>query len=70
MKNLRLRDGEKMLAPGSRPDLIAVDTKSRELVGIETKASEPDQGIVAQAAEYMTALKAHASQKVFEAHAS
>ena len=60
MKNLRLRDREKTLAPGSRPDLVAVDIKSRELVGIELKAGEPDQGIVAQAAKYMTALKAHA----------
>ncbi|MGV0795784.1 hypothetical protein ABQF26_02380 [Mycolicibacterium elephantis] len=34
-----------------------MDTKSRELVGIELKAKWPDQGIVAQAAKYMTALK-------------
>lgn len=60
MKNLRLRDREKKVAPGSRPDLVAVDTKSRELVGIELKAGEPDQGIVAQAARYMAALKAQA----------
>lgn len=63
MKNLRLRDREKMLAPGARPDLVAVDTKSRELVGIELKAGEPDQGIVAQAAKYMRALKAHADSE-------
>jgi hypothetical protein len=62
-KNLRLRDREKMLAPGSRPDLVAVDTRSRELVGIELKAGEPDQGIVAQAAKYMAALKAHAESE-------
>lgn len=63
MKNLRLRDREKMLAPGSRPDLVALDTKSRELVGIELKAGEPDQGIVAQAAKYMSALKTQAESE-------
>ncbi|TDY09766.1 hypothetical protein BCL50_1863 [Mycolicibacterium litorale] len=56
-KHLRLTDREKVLAPGSRPDLIAVDTKSKELVGIELKAGTPDEGIVAQAAKYMDALK-------------
>nr|WP_131721718.1 hypothetical protein [Mycolicibacterium komanii] len=60
MKNLRLRDREKVLAPGCRPDLVAIDRKSRELVGIELKAGEPDQGIVAQAARYMSALKQRA----------
>lgn len=57
MRHLRLTDREKTLAPGSRPDLVAIDTRSRELVGIELKAGRPDQGIVAQAAKYMTALK-------------
>ncbi|BBZ55208.1 hypothetical protein MPHO_22000 [Mycolicibacterium phocaicum] len=37
-----------------------MDTKTKELVGIELKAEEPDQGIVAQAAKYMKALKAQA----------
>ena len=60
VQNLRLRDRETVLAPGSRLDLVAVDARTRELVGIELKAGEPDQGIVAQAAKYMTALKAQA----------
>jgi hypothetical protein len=59
-KRLRLTDREKVLAPGARPDLVAVDTKTHELVGIELKAGEPDQGIVAQAAKYMKALKVQA----------
>jgi hypothetical protein len=63
VKNLRLRDRETVLAPGSRPDLVAVDTRTRELVGIELKAGHPDQGIVAQAAKYMTALKARAESE-------
>ncbi|WP_083405614.1 PDDEXK family nuclease [Mycolicibacterium rutilum] len=57
VRNLRLTDREKTLAPGSRPDLVAIDTKTRELVAIELKAGHPDQGIVAQAARYMTVLK-------------
>lgn len=57
-KNLRIRDREKRIAPGAKIDLVAVDTKTRELVGIELKAEVPDQGIVAQAAKYMKALKA------------
>ncbi|KAA0098905.1 hypothetical protein CIW49_13595 [Mycolicibacterium sp. P1-18] len=59
-KNLRLRDHEEGLTAGARIDLVAVDTKTGELVGIELKAEEPDQGIVAQAAKYMKALKAQA----------
>ncbi|MGV0646753.1 hypothetical protein ABQE44_25545 [Mycolicibacterium sp. XJ2546] len=60
VQNLRLRDREKRLAPGSRPDMVALDTKTGELVGIELKVKWPDQGIVAQAAKYMTALKSQA----------
>lgn len=60
MRNLRIRDREKLLAPGAKIDLVATDTKTRELVGIELKAEEPDQGIVAQAVRYMKALKAQA----------
>ncbi|QYL24428.1 hypothetical protein [Mycolicibacterium diernhoferi] len=56
-KNLRIRDREKRIAPGAKIDLVAIDTKTRELVGIELKAEVPDQGIVAQAAKYMKALK-------------
>ncbi|TLH72048.1 hypothetical protein C1S79_06075 [Mycolicibacterium phocaicum] len=59
-KNLRIRAQQQLLAPGSIIDLVAVDTKTKELVGIELKAEEPDQGIVAQAAKYMKALKAQA----------
>lgn len=59
-KNLRIVEREKLLAPGARIDLLAVDKKTRELVGIELKAEEADQGIVAQAARYMKALKAQA----------
>lgn len=59
-RSLRVRDREKLLAPGARIDLVAVDTKTRELVGIELKAEEPDPGIVAQAARYMVALKRQA----------
>lgn len=58
VKNLRMIAPQKALAPGSIIDFIAVDTKTKELVGIELKAEEPDQGIVAQAARYMKALKA------------
>jgi len=57
-KNLRVTHQEKRLTPGAKIDLLAIDTKTRELVGIELKAKEPDQGIVAQAAKYMKALKA------------
>ena len=39
---------------------MAVDTKTNELVGVELKAEEPDQGVVAQAGKYMKALKAQA----------
>ncbi|HEY9312380.1 hypothetical protein [Williamsia sp.] len=60
--NLRIIEREKQLAPGSKIDLLAVDTKTRELVGIELKAEEPDQGIVAQASKYMKALKALAEK--------
>ncbi len=56
--NLRIREREKVLAPGSKIDFIALDTKTKELVGIELKAEEPNQGIVGQAAKYMKALKA------------
>lgn len=65
VRNLRLTEREKMLAPGSRPDMVAMDTKSKELVGIELKAKWPDQGIVAQAAKYMTALKHRAEADGF-----
>lgn len=59
-KNLRIIEREKLLAPGARIDFVAIDTKNKELVGIELKVEEPDQGIVAQAARYMKALKAQA----------
>ena len=59
-KNLRITDREKRIGPGATIDLLAVDTKTKELVGIELKAEEPDQGIVAQAGRYMKALKARA----------
>ncbi|MEZ0339870.1 hypothetical protein ACAG25_07795 [Mycobacterium sp. pV006] len=62
-KNLRIIGHEEQIAPGSKIDLLAVDTKSRELVGIELKAEEPDQGIVAQAAKYMRALKTRAESE-------
>lgn len=59
-KHLKLTDYQRTLAPGVRPDMVAEDTKSGELVGIELKVGEPDQGIVAQASKYMKALKAQA----------
>ncbi|ORA51900.1 hypothetical protein BST22_13690 [Mycolicibacterium chubuense] len=61
-KDLRIIEREKQLAPGSKIDLLAVDTRTRELVGIELKAEEPDQGIVAQASKYMRALKSLAEK--------
>jgi hypothetical protein len=60
MKHLRVTDREKMLAPGAKIDLVAVDTRSGELVGIELKAEEPGQRIVTQAAKYMIALRRQA----------
>lgn len=62
-KNLRILAREKQLGPGSKIDLLAVDKKTRQLVGIELKAEEPDQGIVAQAAKYMRALKVLAEEE-------
>jgi hypothetical protein len=62
-RHLKLKDREVLLAPGARPDLVAEDAKTRELVGIELKAGEPDEGIVAQAAKYMHALKSAAEEK-------
>lgn len=62
-KHLKLTEREKLLVPGSRPDLVAEDTKSRELVGIELKKGHPDEGIVAQAAKYMSALKSAAESQ-------
>lgn len=59
-KNLRITEREKRLGPGATIDLLAVDTKTNELVGVELKAEEPDQGVVAQAGKYMKALKAQA----------
>ena len=59
-RNLRITDREKRIGPGATIDLLAVDTKANELVGIELKAEEPDQGVVAQAGRYMEALKAKA----------
>lgn len=60
-KNLRIIEREHLLAPGAKIDFLAVDTKTKELVGIELKAEEPDQRIVAQAAKYMRALKMRAA---------
>ncbi|MBB2770724.1 UNVERIFIED_ORG: hypothetical protein GGE11_001637 [Mycolicibacterium obuense] len=60
-KHLKLTDRERLLAPGARPDLVAEDAKTRELVGIELKAGAADERIVAQAAKYMHALKSAAS---------
>lgn len=61
VRHLRLTGREKTMTPGARPDLVAVDTRTRELVAIELKARQPDKGIVAQAAKYMAALKDQAA---------
>jgi hypothetical protein len=45
------------------PYLLAVDTKSDELVGFELKAGNADERIVAQSAKYMKALAARAKNE-------
>lgn len=61
-KHLQIIDREKELARGAKIDLLAIDRKTRELVGIELKVEEASQGIVGQAAKYMKSLKAQAEK--------
>lgn len=60
---LEIRGQEVRIAGDCRIDLLAVDTKSRELVGFELKAGSADERIVAQSAKYMKALKAQAAKE-------
>ena len=59
---LRFLNAEVTIAPGCKIDLLAEDKKTGDLVGIELKADEADQGLVAQAGRYMTALKQKAAK--------
>ena len=59
---LRYLCAEVVIAPGSKIDIMAEDKKSNELVAIELKSGEPDEGLVAQAGRYMTALKQKAAE--------
>ncbi|QRY53818.1 PDDEXK family nuclease [Mycolicibacterium septicum] len=61
--HLEIRGPEVRIADNCRIDLLAVDTKSNELVGFELKAGNADQGIVAQSAKYMKALLAQAKKE-------
>lgn len=61
--NLEIRGPEARIADNCRIDLLAVDKKSRELVGFELKAANADAGIVAQAAKYMKALAVQAKKE-------
>ena len=59
---LRYLGAEVVIAPGCKIDILAEDTKTSELVGIELKAAEPDKGLVSQAGRYMSALKQKAAR--------
>lgn len=60
---LRIRGREVRIAADSIVDILAEEKGTRELVAFELKAREPDQGIVAQAARYMTALARRAAKE-------
>ncbi|MCV7007542.1 hypothetical protein [Mycobacterium gordonae] len=59
--NLKILSREKRLSNGVIIDLLAEDTKTGVLVGIELKAEEADDRVVGQAAKYMRALKLQAN---------
>lgn len=61
--NLKIQSREARLAHGVVIDLLAVDSKTDELVGIELKAEEADDRVVGQAAKYMRALKTKAESE-------
>lgn len=61
--NLEIRGAEVRIADNCRVDILAVDTKSRELVGFELKATGADERVVAQSAKYMKALAAQAKRE-------
>lgn len=61
--NLEIRGAEIRIADNCRIDLLAVGTKSGELVGFELKASGADERIVAQSVKYMKALSAQAKKE-------
>jgi hypothetical protein len=61
--HLKIVGRERSIASRARIDLLAVDTKTKELVGIELKAEEADDRIVAQSGLYMRALKAQAKEE-------
>ena len=60
---LKLRRSEARIAAGCVVDLLAEDTKTRELVGFELKAEAADERVVAQAAKYMIALGRQAEKE-------
>jgi hypothetical protein len=62
-RGLKLRRSEARIAAGCVVDLLAEDTKTRELVGFELKAEEADERVVAQVAKYMTALALQAQKE-------
>lgn len=62
-QKLKLRRREARIAAGAVVDLLAEDTGTRELVGFELKAEAAGERVVAQAAKYMTALKAQAEKE-------
>ena len=43
-RNLRIRDREKRIANGAVIEILAVDQKTREIVGLELRAEEADDG--------------------------
>lgn len=60
-RRLQVLSPETRIADGMVIDLLAVDKKTNELVGIELKAKEADDRLVGQAAKYMRALKSLAA---------
>jgi len=60
---LTFRCREARIAPGCIIDLLAEDTKHRELVGFELKHEAADDRVVGQAAKYMTALSRQAEKE-------
>jgi hypothetical protein len=60
---LRMLGREVRLAPDSVIDLLAENKTTRELVGLELKADEADDRVVAQAARYMELLAKKATNE-------
>lgn len=56
-------ESEESIGPGCKIDLLAEEKRTGTLVGFELKVGEPPEGLVNQAARYMTALKARASER-------